>query len=72
MWFKVFWIVIAMLLIVVLAGLVVTYVAFPYRGEEVPKYPWVGDAMRRGADRLPTLDKTLDKTLDGDREHQRY
>jgi hypothetical protein len=64
----VIWIVVAMLLIVVLAGLIVTYVAFPYRGEEVPKAPWVGDAMRKGADRLPTLDNTLDN----EHEHQRH
>ena len=43
-------------MIIVLAGVVVLYVAFPHRGEEVPNAPWVGDAMRKGVDRLPTLD----------------
>ena len=49
-------IVLAMLLIVLLAGAVVLYVAFPHRGQEMPHTPWVGKAMRKGVDRLPTLD----------------
>ena len=51
-----FWILLAMLGTLVLAGLVVVYVAFPHRGEDVPRVPWVGDVMRKGADLLPTLD----------------
>ena len=50
------YIVLAMALITVLAGVVVLYVAYPHRGEEMPHTPWVGDAMRKGVDRLPTLD----------------
>ena len=46
----------AMLGIVLLAGLVVLYVAYPHRGQEVPNAPWIGEAMRRGVARLPTLD----------------
>jgi hypothetical protein len=49
-------IVLAMLLTMVVAGVVVLYVAFPHRGEDVPNAPWVGDALRKGVDRLPTLD----------------
>lgn len=49
-------IVFAMLGILALAALVVLYVAFPHRGEDVPHTPWVGDALRKGVDRLPTLD----------------
>ena len=49
-------IVIAMLVILALAGLVVLYVAYPHRGEDVPHTPWVGEAMRKGVHRLPTLD----------------
>ena len=49
-------ILLAMLAILVVAGLVVLYVAFPHRGEDVPHTPWVGDAMRRGVNKLPTLD----------------
>jgi hypothetical protein len=50
--------VIAMLVILVLAGVVVLYVAFPHRGEDVPHLPWVGRAMRRGVENVPTLDNT--------------
>lgn len=49
-------IVLAMLAILVVAGAVVLYVAYPHRGEEVPHTPWVGEAMRKGVDALPTLD----------------
>ena len=51
----------AMLVIVLTAGLVVLYVAYPHRGEEVPNVPWVGDALRRGVARLPTLDNQSDE-----------
>ena len=51
----------AMLVIVLMAGLVVLYVAYPHRGEEVPNAPWVGDALRRGVARLPTLDNQSDE-----------
>ena len=47
-----------MLPIVVIAVLVVTFVAFPHRGEDVPKAPWLGEAMSNLADVLPTLDNT--------------
>jgi hypothetical protein len=49
-------ILLAMLVIIGLAAVVVLYVAFPHRGEEVPHAPWVGDAMRKGVEMLPTLD----------------
>lgn len=48
-------IVLAMLVIMVLAGVVVLYVAYPHRGQEMPHTPWVGDAMKKGVDLLPTL-----------------
>ena len=51
-------IILVMLPIVVLAVLVVTFVAFPHRGEDVPKAPWLGEAMSNLADVLPTLDNT--------------
>lgn len=44
-----------MLVAVATAGVVVLYVAFPHRGEEVPVAPWLGDAMKRGVESLPTL-----------------
>jgi|1186.fasta_scaffold119443_2 hypothetical protein len=62
-WTTVIWIILAMLLIVAVAGLVVVYVAFPHRGEEMPHTPWVGEALRKGVKRLPTLDNQ--------REHSR-
>lgn len=49
-------IVLTMVVIVLLAAGVVVYVAYPHRGEDVPKASWLGTAMHRAADRLPTLD----------------
>lgn len=46
----------AMMAILVVAGAVVLYVAYPHRGEDVPVAPWVGEAMKRGVDALPTLE----------------
>ena len=46
----------AMLLILVVAGVVVAYVAYPHRGEELPGAPWLGDALKRGVDAMPTLE----------------
>lgn len=51
---------IAMLVILVLAALVVLYVAFPHRGEDVPAAPWLGDALRKGVESAPTLDNTAE------------
>ena len=52
---------VALLVIVVLAGTVVVYVAYPRRGEDVPNAPWVGEALRRGVAKLPTLDNRGDE-----------
>ncbi len=54
------WIMLSMLGILALAGLIVVYVAFPYRGERVPHAAWVGDALQKGVERLPTIDNTVD------------
>jgi len=51
-------IVIAMVVILMLAAAVGIYVAFPHRGEEVPRAPWLGDAMNKAVDALPKLDET--------------
>jgi len=48
--------VLAMMAILVVAAAVVVYVAYPHRGEDVPVAPWVGEAMKRGVDALPTLE----------------
>ena len=55
------WILLAMVGILALAVLIALYVAYPHRGEDVPNAPWVGQAMRRGVDRLPTLDSQTDE-----------
>lgn len=57
-------IVIAMLLIVVVAAAVVVYVAFPHRGEDLPGAPWLGEAMSKAVDALPTVE---DGAADGGR-----
>lgn len=49
-------VVIAMLVVLVVAGLVVVYVAYPHRGEEIPAAPWLGEAMTRAVDAAPVLE----------------
>ena len=57
---------IAMIVILAVAGLVVTYVAFPHRGEDIPGAPWLGDAMAKANDKLPKLqDGDLDEPDEG-------
>ncbi len=61
----------AMLAILVLAGLVVMYVAFPHRGEDVPGASWLGDAMSKANDKLPKLqDGDHDEGLDTHEGHR--
>jgi hypothetical protein len=50
-------IVFAMLLVLVTAGAVVAYVAYPHRGQEIPGAPWLGDAMGKARRALPDLDE---------------
>jgi hypothetical protein len=57
-----------MLVILVIAGVVVMYVAYPHRGEEVPGAPWLGDAMKRGVD---TVGELLDPTGHESDRHSR-
>lgn len=45
----------ALLGILLLAVLVVVYVAFPHRGRQVPNAAWLGRALATGVSRLPTL-----------------
>ena len=47
--------VVLMLAILLVAGAVVVYVAFPHRGEEVPGAPWLGDVMQRGVETVGEL-----------------
>lgn len=48
-------IILVMLFVLVAAAIVVVYVAYPHRGEQVPVVPQLGDAMRKGVDALPTI-----------------
>lgn len=59
-----FFIVISMVVIVAVAGLVVAFVAFPHRGEELPGAPWLGDAMNAAAEAVPTLDSEAGEPAD--------
>ena len=49
-------IVVVMVLILVVAGLVVAYAAYPHRGERMPATPWLGDAMAKAADAAPVIE----------------
>lgn len=53
-------IIVMMLGILLVAGVVALYVAFPHRGEDVPGVPWIGDAMSRAADAFPVLEEDAD------------
>jgi hypothetical protein len=58
-----------MVLILVIAGAVVVYVAFPHRGEEVPGAPWLGDAMQRGVESIGDLLDAPAPDEDRERSH---
>ena len=45
-----------MLLILALAALVMTFAAYPHRGEDVPRASWLGEAMNRAVGSMPTVD----------------
>lgn len=49
----------------VVAGLTMIYVSYPRRGQPVPRLPWLGEAMQRRVEALPTLapDETVDRDL---------
>lgn len=49
------YLVISMLVCIVVASLVVVYVAYPHRGEKMPAVPWLGDAMGKAADAAPVI-----------------
>lgn len=46
----------AILLSLAVSGVVVLYVAYPHRGEQVPGVPWLGDAMAKAVDAAPVID----------------
>ncbi len=59
-------VVIAMLVVLAVAGLVVVYVAYPHRGEEVPAAPWLGEALGRAAEAAPLVEPAYE---DSERRH---
>lgn len=46
----------AILLSLVVSAVVVLYVAYPHRGEDLPLAPWLGDAMAKAVDAAPVID----------------
>jgi hypothetical protein len=52
---------VAMLVIVAAAVLVVTYFAYPQRGRPVPRFPKLGSAMERAADRIGLSEADSDR-----------
>jgi hypothetical protein len=52
-----------MALILLLSIAVVTYVAYPHRGRDVPQATWLSDAMRKGVAKLPTLEEHEQEAL---------
>ncbi|GAA1767095.1 hypothetical protein GCM10009795_011950 [Nocardioides hankookensis] len=63
-------IVVVMVLILVVAGLVAAYVAFPHRGERMPATPWLGDAMAKAADAAPVLEEEDQSIFGFDAEYE--
>ena len=47
--------------------MVVVYVAFPHRGEDLPGAPWLGRLMRKGARSLPTVEPEPGDVMPGRR-----
>jgi len=56
-------IVVSMVAIVLVAGVVGVYVAYPHRGEDIPGAPWLGRLMHRGARSLPTVEPEPDDVV---------
>lgn len=50
------WSLFSLFVILLIAGAVVLYVAYPYRGHDVPGAQWFGDALHRGIRAMPVLD----------------
>ncbi|HVK28307.1 MAG TPA: hypothetical protein VM575_08195 [Nocardioides sp.] len=46
----------AILFSLAVSGVVVLYVAYPHRGEQVPGVPWLGDAMAKAVDAAPVIE----------------
>lgn len=59
-------VVVTMLVSLVVAGVVVLYVAYPHRGEQVPAVPWLGRALRKAVVTAPVI------TEEEREQHQRH
>jgi len=68
----VLFILISMLVILAVAGLVVMFVAFPHRGEEIPGAAWLGDGMAKAVDAMPTIDPEAEETQAHQPQHARH
>jgi hypothetical protein len=69
---EVFFILISMLVIVAVAGLVVVFVAFPHRGEDIPGAAWLGDGMAKAVEAMPFIDPEAGAGQPGDHAGFRY
>lgn len=54
--------IIAMLVILAVAAVVMVYVAYPHRGQQVPRASWLGRALGKAVERAPVMkDGELDE-----------
>ena len=60
--------VVVLLVALLSAAAVLLYAAYPYRGEETPMSPRLGEVMSRGVRSLPTLDAEQRQALADRRE----
>jgi hypothetical protein len=61
---------IALVAVLVLAGLITAYVAFPHRGESIPHAEWLSDAMTRSNRAVTTKLAQLDDRVEERREQR--
>jgi hypothetical protein len=67
----VLYVVMAMIASLLVAGVVVLYVAYPHRGEKIPHAPWLGEALGKAADRVPVIEEDEFDVLRLTEHHQR-
>ncbi|HTW17952.1 MAG TPA: hypothetical protein VMF51_22695 [Nocardioides sp.] len=60
------YLIVTMLVILVICAGVVLYAAYPHRGESIPAVPWLGRAMARAAEKVPTVEpvETEERSMD--------
>lgn len=61
------WLLLFMVLVLSVAGLVVVYVAYPHRGEQVPGVPVIGEMMTSAARAIQVLGVDEDRPRAGAR-----